>query len=97
MKYIAVLDEEILQYFQTDDCGRTLVLKDEQGYTRAVNLKPIARPLFVNTNGENVYLTQGHIDCMLDYEREEAIKRVVESFNFNHNPWEHLTEKGEEL
>lgn len=96
MKYIAVLDEEILPYFRTDDCGKTLVLKDEQGYTRAVNLKPIARPLLANTNGKIAYLTQGHIDCMLDYERDEAIKRVVESFTFDFNPWKHLTEKGEE-
>ncbi|MBO7713936.1 MAG: hypothetical protein J6S85_10230 [Methanobrevibacter sp.] len=93
MKYIAVLDEEMLSYFRTYDCGRTLVLKDERGYKRAINLKPIVRPLFVNTDGKTAYLTQGHIDCMLDYERNDAIKRVVESFDFDFNPWKRLTER----
>lgn len=83
MKYLVMLDDEILSNFRTDDCGKTLVLIDKNGFTRAMKLIPLVKPLVTNENGVALYLTQEHIDCLLDYEREESLKRILESFNFN--------------
>lgn len=83
MKYLVILDDEILSNFRTDDYGKTLVLIDKNGFTRAMKLIPLVKPLVTNENGFALYLTQEHIDCLLDYEREESLKRILESFNFN--------------
>ena len=77
MKYIAVVDDDFISNFRTDDNGLTLVLNDEKGFTRAVRLKPIVKPTVVREDGESVYITQGHIDSMLDYEQRERISRVI--------------------
>lgn len=83
MKYLVMLDDEILSNFRTDDYGKTLVLIDKNGFTRAMKLIPLVKPLVTNENGVALYLTQEHINCLLDYEREESLKRILESFNFN--------------
>lgn len=80
MKYIAIFDEELLSYFRCDDNGLTLVLNDEKGFTRAVRLKPIVKPTVVREDGESVYITQGHIDSMLDYEQRERFSRIAEDY-----------------
>lgn len=33
---------------------------------------------FVMLNGNAIYITQGHIDAMIEYERKEQVKEVVE-------------------
>ena len=78
MKFIAVCDEEMLVNFGRDYSGLTLLLKDADGYTRAVELKPIIRPLIVNDDGRSAYLSPEHINCLLDFEREEVIKKIAE-------------------
>jgi len=82
MKHVIVVDDEMLSNFRIDDCGKTLVVKDKVGAERAFNLIPLAKPLVINGDGEKAYLTQGHIDCLIDYERSQAIERAINSFNY---------------
>lgn len=44
MRYKAVFTDEFLSYFRLDDNGKTLVLTDRQGNTRAVTLEVEAEP-----------------------------------------------------
>ena len=83
MKYIAIFDDEMIENFRTDDYGQTLVMNDQRGYTRAVKLVPLAKPLLTNEKGKSFFLTQGHIEVLLDYEREKSIKRMIDSFVFD--------------
>lgn len=80
MKYIAVFDDEMLSHFRTDDYDTTLVLTDNQNCTRGIKLLPLAKPLVANEEGIALYLTQEHIDCLLDYERQKSLERVLDSF-----------------
>ena len=41
MKYIAIIDDKFISNFRTDDNGRTLVVCDERGFTRAMHLTPL--------------------------------------------------------
>lgn len=82
MKHIIIIDDEMLSNFRIDDNGKTLVVKDRADATRAFNLIPLAKPLVVKEDGEKAYLTQGHIDCLIDYERNQAIERAINSFNY---------------
>lgn len=41
MKYMAIFDDDFLQYFRRDDNGMTLVVNDRDGLTRAVRLQPL--------------------------------------------------------
>lgn len=74
MKYAIVIDDEMLSNFRVDDYGKTLVVKDKVGAERAFSLIPLAKPLVMKEDGEKAYLTQGHIDCLIDYERDKAIE-----------------------
>lgn len=82
MKHVIIIDDEMLSNFRVDDCGKTLVVKDGAGFERAFSLLPLAKPLVVKEDGEKAYLTQGHIDCLIDYERNKALERVINSFNY---------------
>lgn len=44
MRYKAVFTDEFLSYFRLDDNGKTLVLTDKQGLTRAVTLDVEVEP-----------------------------------------------------
>ena len=78
MKYIAVFDDNFLSNFRLDDNGLTLVMGDKRGYDRAVRLKPLIRNIITMEHGESVYLTQDHIDCLLQFEREQMKKKMWE-------------------
>lgn len=85
MKYIAIIDEEILENFRLDDRfdnkpGKLLVLEDLNKCTRAVELKPIKAPIVVIKNGDSAYLTQGHIDAMTEYEQRQKIESIQKDF-----------------
>lgn len=55
MKYMAILDDDFLQYFRRDDNGMTLVVDDRDGLNRAVRLLPLEeRP-----HGEWIRKTDG--------------------------------------
>lgn len=77
MKYLAIFDDEFLWNFRKD--GLTLVLKDKAGATRGVQLKPLIRPVVINEkSGESVYITDGHIKAMLNYEEKETLKKIMD-------------------
>ncbi len=44
MRYKAVFTDELLSYFRLDDNGKTIVLTDKQGFTRAVTLEVEVEP-----------------------------------------------------
>lgn len=80
MKHVIIIDDEMLSNFRIDDYGKTLVVNDKAGATRGFNLIPLAKPLVIKEDGEKAYLTQGHIDCLIDYERDKALERAIDSF-----------------
>ncbi len=82
MKHVIVIDDEMLSYFRVEDCERTLVVKDKVGFERAFNLIPLTKPLVVKEDGEKAYLTQGHIDCLINYERNKESERILNSLNY---------------
>ena len=82
MKHVIIVDDEILSNFRVDDCGKTLVVKDKVGAERAFSLIPLGKPLVVKEDGEKAYLTQEHIDCLIDFERNKAIERAINSFDY---------------
>lgn len=83
MKYIAIFDDEFLKNFRLYDGGLTLVMYDEGMATRAVRLFPIQHHTFTSVDGQSAYLTQGHIDAMLEYERNEILKNMMGMFADN--------------
>lgn len=84
MRYIAIFDDDILQYFRRDDEDQlTLVLTDRTNSTRAVRLKPVIRPIFVTKKGESLYLDDGHVDAMLKYEKEQTVKKYIKRIDID--------------
>lgn len=64
MKYIAIIDNSKLKKIL------------EEG----VEVKPIEKPVVVNTNGQSAYITQGHIDAMVEYEQRQQIESIQKEF-----------------
>lgn len=60
MKYIAIVDENNLKEI----------------LERGAEVKPIAKTMFVNTDGKSVYISQGHIDVMVEYEQKQQIESI---------------------
>lgn len=81
MKYLAIVDDEFLKEFRLDDGGLTLVVHDETTGTRAMSLKPLHRPVLVLQTGDSLYLTQGHIDALVEYEDKKVRAEVVRQIN----------------
>ena len=81
MKYLAVFDDGFLSNFRLDDCGLTLVLTDKRGATRAVKLTPLERPMLTITEGNSVYLTQAHMDALMEYEQHAMTAEAVRQVN----------------
>ena len=75
MKYVAVIDESIL----CDHEKRNLIFigKNKDGKGIRIDLKPLVTYVFVNKNGESVYLNQKHIDWLLECEQKESIERIL--------------------
>jgi hypothetical protein len=83
MKFMAVIDDSFLSNFRVDMSRigvkpLVLVVKDERGYERGIELKPIGREMIVTPDGESMYITQKHIDAMIDMERKEIFNDAVE-------------------
>ena len=81
MKYLAIVDDDLLKYFRVDDNGLTLVAQDMGGGNRGIPLKPLIRPVLTNTEGESIYLTQAHIDALIEYERQVTTAEVLREIN----------------
>lgn len=62
---------------QLSDFARNYLLGN--GRMDGFFLKPVERPIFISTNGESIYLTQGHVDAMIEYDKKQAEKEIVDS------------------
>lgn len=85
MKYIAIFDDVNLQNFRLDDDGLTLVMRDKIGAERGVRLKPLIKTMITNEDGESVYISEGHIKALQDYENKEMMRdsyrRIIETID----------------
>ena len=64
MKYLAILDES-----EKVDLEEKGILKD---------CKPIFKEMLVGTDGQSLYLTQGHLDCLMEYSQRKMIEMEIE-------------------
>ena len=82
MRYLLILEESQYNDFQKVD-GNLLeiYIKDKDGNDHLFDVRPIQREMVVMPNGASAYLTKGHIDAMLEYEREQHIKEICDRMN----------------
>lgn len=84
MRYLIILEESQYNDFQKVD-GNLLEIyaTDENGTKHILDLRPIQREMVVMPDGASAYITQGHIDAMIEYEREQHIKEMCDRMNRN--------------
>ena len=73
MKFIAVIDYDLV-----DKEFNTVCIRDKEGNLHDVDAKPLITHMIVIDDGQSVYLTQGHIDAMLEYEELVGIKKAID-------------------
>lgn len=76
MKFIAVIDEEMLGCDDIRELRLPVILEDAKCY---VPLKPIFHFTLTSPEGESVYLRQKHIDALVKYAQEEAIEKMIKA------------------
>ena len=81
MKHILMIDDEMLTNFRVEDSGTTLITYDKRGFKRGFKLFPLVKPMVVDTDGMALYLTQGHIDTLLDYEKAKTFENIINNFD----------------
>lgn len=71
MKFLVIIDESELEFFKKTN--------------PAVMVKPIGRPMFVNEEGNSVYLTQPYIDALEETAKkisiEESVKQIKKTMD----------------
>ncbi len=82
MKYIAIIDDELLANFRIDVgypplSNIIMIVNDKNMYSRGICLKPLARELFVTTNGDSVYLNEEHIEVLKEVEKRKTIEKII--------------------
>ena len=84
MRYLIILEEYQYNDFQKVD-GNPLEIyaRDATGIKRIFDVRPIQREMLVMPNGASAYLTQGHIEAMMVYEREQHIKEICDRMKHN--------------
>jgi len=94
MKYIAVIDGDKMDGYSgfSEEKPRIYVHRGQR--SNEIACFPIQRPLVIFENGVAAILTQGHIDALLTYEREQALKRMCESMK---NNLEEVNNEGDNL
>lgn len=70
MKYIAIIDDDMLNRNDKRELRVPILEKDGTSY---VNLKPLVAHVLTTKGGESIYLTQGDLDCLMEY--SQFIKR----------------------
>jgi hypothetical protein len=71
--------DKLKEEFDQDDWGNYLDSDVRRIIDNAPTIARSERP-FVMIEGKAIYITQGHIDAMVEYERKEQVKEVVERF-----------------
>ena len=79
MKYLLIVDDQYVKKYDNSTPYVTAVLEDY--LTIKLIVTPLQREMLVMPNGASAYLTQGHIDAMMEYEREQHIKEIVDKMN----------------
>lgn len=87
MKYLAIIDEDLLSDFRIDignppRSNIVMVAKDESGFERGIQLKPIATEMFVTTEGKSCYLSQELVSALMEIECKRTIEKAI-----NDMPW----------
>ena len=82
MKYIAIVDDEFISNFTVGvgyppHSDMIMVVKDKNMLLRGIRLKPLPTEALVTKEGKSVYLSQKHIDCLIEMERKEKIQEFV--------------------
>lgn len=81
MKYIAIVDDNVLSNFRVDKNVTTndmvLVVNDEKGFSRGLPIKPLYTETLVTKDGDSVYLRQEHIKCLIEMEGKEMMQRAI--------------------
>lgn len=75
MKYIAIIEEEMLSSEDLRELRLPVILNNGMYYAP---LKPIFKELLVGKDGNSLYLTKGHIECMLEYEKRKVFEQIIE-------------------
>ena len=73
MKYIAVIDDDML----TDIRELRIVVVSPKNGCQNVSVKPLLTHTVTLEDGQSLYLTQGHINAMMEYEKMAVIKRII--------------------
>ena len=84
MRYLLILEESQYNDFEKVD-GNLLEIYaiDQNGNKRIFDLRPIQREMVVMPNGASVYITQGHIDAMMEYECKQHVKEIYDRMKHN--------------
>ena len=88
MKYVVIMDAaefaEHAGFSETElTCRAFVPLRGHVVREHSLALKPIKRPCFITEGGDVLYLTDGHVKALIDYETNEAIKKFVNGGNEN--------------
>ena len=78
MKYLAILDGDLVSDLELG-MGLSIRVTGRHGKIHQIVLKPLIHPTIVNDEGIAVYLTQGHINAMKEYEHEQMMNELFES------------------
>ena len=76
MKYIAVFDEEELTNDLRHEFNRYALTAKFNN--RVKRLIPVVTSMIINGEGTTAYLTQGHIDCLTEYERQQMMQEMMD-------------------
>ena len=85
MKYVAIIDDSLLSNFRVDKSvigikPLVMVVNDEKGCGRGIELNPLVKEMIVTTDGISAYLSHEHIDCLLEMEKRKALNDMISSF-----------------
>ena len=76
MKYIAVIDHDLV-----DKEFLTVRVQDKEGKLHDIDAKPLVTHTITLEDGQSLYLTQGHIQALLDYEKMVGLKQAVDDIS----------------
>lgn len=75
MKYIAIIDEASLTKQEIENLF--MLARDQRGKAYKVPLTPLLTPTLTNTFGDSVCLNQKHVDLLLEYEKNEIMRKIA--------------------
>ena len=75
MKFVAIIDEKSLTRQEMESLF--FLGRDKNGKVFRIDLKPLTTHILTTKDGENVYLNQKHIDCLIEFEKSEIIQKLV--------------------